>query len=635
MNANNQNAVEITKSDLDEHRESADNNLKAISWSVTPIFDENDPSAYSKQSQERNEKISLSELINGVDPSDTLPSDVQLHTLRAIRGAIQVARHISENYSERSGVPESAAGFTDQMKTVVLEKQQTASAIAAFVMAQYLLWDMRSLANTSSFLDTVNVTVDEIVLEVPKSTIRCAGFYLAKNIEREVKGDDTRLIAVVYRYAEQLRDEVLARLSSFRHLEAFEQVTYLLEGTDFSVAGFQAVDFGAATSIEFNRVNMEEIVGNADAKHFARRLVMRMLCYNINAQRNVFTELGGLAPVWMGYGKPGTGKSMLIAAVATLFKEYCDRLGIPFLFHPLPDNIIDSYQGNSAKNMVAWMKAAHDPSRIVFMPVDDAEDILEERTRQGVSEGVRAAIGVFLRYTEGAYAINRGNATIGVFTNLPEQIDAAVRSRIQGRMVIDGADSREDFLDQDYIWLEKFGDQPDFNNLILPTDYEYMAAQQQLTSMADAVQTRDEPEHKTVHDIFTDVAFRHDPLTHDFFANLYLAFMERFPAFSSRDVRNVQSAVDQRIMDFDMPEAWFETPETFCTLDYDRQREMVIDLRTENMGGLSFAQIYRQEVVRYLDNYARIADAQFDREVEARVEQYRIQDAVRRRVNVA
>ena len=35
-------------------------------------------------------------------------------------------------------------------------------------------------------------------------------------------------------------------------------------------------------------------------------------------------------------------------------------------------------------------------NKIIFAPVDDAENNLEERTRKGVSAGVRELIGVFL-----------------------------------------------------------------------------------------------------------------------------------------------------------------------------------------------------------------------------------------------
>ena len=87
-----------------------------------------------------------------------------------------------------------------------------------------------------------------------------------------------------------------------------------------------------------------------------------MLSYDFTAKKNPFQELGGFMPVFMGYGIPGTGKSMLIAAIATRLKEHCDNLDIPFLFHPMPDTLISTFQGGSAEKMVEWMKPLQDPS---------------------------------------------------------------------------------------------------------------------------------------------------------------------------------------------------------------------------------------------------------------------------------
>jgi hypothetical protein len=81
-------------------------------------------------------------------------------------------------------------------------------------------------------------------------------------------------------------------------------------------------------------------------------------------------------------------------------------------------------------------------------------------------------IGVFLRYTEGAYAVNYGNSSIGLFTNLPEMLDKAVISRVQGRFKIDGARNEKDFVDQDYLWWKKLEDtMPNFINMNNPNDY--------------------------------------------------------------------------------------------------------------------------------------------------------------------
>ena len=48
------------------------------------------------------------------------------------------------------------------------------------------------------------------------------------------------------------------------------------------------------------------------------------------------------------------------------------------------------------------------------------------------------------------------------------------------------------------------------------------------------------------------------------------------------------------------------------------------------MKGLDFSEIRRQEVVRYLDNVATIADTDFKRQVEGRVNQLNIEMEARK-----
>ena len=628
------NSMVIAEKDLRDHLSDAQSYLESARQQVA--LGGGRSIGTSLPGQKTNDSVSVLDLVTQIDTDDSLFSETQLHVLQAIRIGAQIGFCIAELYRQRSGASsfDSAHGLTDSQKAEMNEKMQTAAAITLFVAARYMIWSLFRIKEGNTFVGNIPAEFDHIDISTPRSAVMCMMYYLGKHIEKETNNSDDRLVATVLGFAEVVEEAILNRQSGLKHTEPFTEVTYTLEDSDFSVSGFELVDFAGSVSVEFNRVEMSDIVGNADAKHFARRLVQRMVCYNPTVQMNVFTKLGGLAPVWMGYGKPGTGKSMLIAAIATMLDDYCRALGLPFLFHPLPDNLIDSFQGNSAKNMVSWMKAAHDTKRVVFMPVDDAENVLEERTRQGVSEGVRAVIGVFLRYTEGAYAVHRGNASIGVFTNLPEQIDAAVRSRIQGRMLINGADTPEDFWDQDYLWFRRFSEQEGFVNLSAP-EYKYLSAQKQLASLGEAEQTSSTPQHTTVREVFDSVLGQSDPAHHTFFGQFYDAFMKRFSAFSSRDVRNIQSAVDQRIMDFDLPEEWFENPEVFHGVPFEQQEQMVLELRNANMKGLMFSEIYLQEVIRYCDNYATIADAEFDRAVVARLKEVRIRGEVERRLKAS
>jgi hypothetical protein len=608
-------SLAITRADLEAVRDDAHALIERVKR-VVPAAQRSQGTYLGGHST--TDEVGLIAIINGLCKNDPLMTEVQLHVIRTIRTGIELALHLTKQYRLRAGVATSdttAHGLSDTQRTESNEKLQTAAAIGLFVFAQYIRFAMHSHVADNSFVGNVRVTVDQLDIIRPVVALQHAIFNLGKSIEADAGDADARLSAVVNAVAEEVEEQILNRLPGFRHTEPFTSVSYQLEGTDFTLTGFAPVEQGKTGSVEFNRVQMEQIVGNADAKHIARRLAFRLLCYNVSAGRNVFQELGGLAPVFMGFGKPGTGKSMLIAAIATLLEEYAGRIGMPFLFHPLPDTLIDPYQGKSAQNMVAWMRPFSSANRIVFGPIDDAENHFKARTGKTDNEGREGVIGVLLRHTEGAYAVNRGNSMIGLFTNLPDLIDPAVLSRIQGRMLIDGAATVEDFLDQTHLWQRKFVGQDGFINLADPANYQYLSAQAKLASLADATQTCDYPAHAGVAEIFTSVERECAPTEFRFFALLFRRFMERFPGFSSRDVRNIHSAVDQRIMDFDLPEAWFEHPETFSRLPYERQHEMVLDLRNQNLRGLSFAEVLRQEVVRYLDSYVRIANTAFDREV--------------------
>ena len=137
------------------------------------------------------------------------------------------------------------------------------------------------------------------------------------------------------------------------------------------------------------------------------------------------------------------------------------------------------------------------------------------------------------------------------------------------------------------------------------------------------------PTEERVHEVYNKVEKQFKTNAHLFYANLYKNMQKVFPFFSSRDVRNIQSAVSLRLTDFDLEESWFENPEIYFKQDYDTKFGMLQELMKSNMKGLDFSEIRRQEVVRYLDNVATIADTDFKRKVDARVSQLNIETEAR------
>ncbi len=633
----------IKQSEIDMLRDEASSYLKSIQW-------EQGQRARNKDKNAKDESILLylSRANNGSSVSITsvsktilalkkrlLPDSIAIpiylnQTLFAVQEGLALGIWIKDNYYDASGLStliENKSALDTAGKREYESKMHTATAFMLFATAYNILYNLKPHASDDlSVMKQKFAGIPEVSLLSPLKGIACSLFYYDKYLGHpDIIKSDKDVINFTVVYFEALIDEIQLRKSTLEYTETIEDRTYKLENSDFAVSGWNNVFSGTAKSIEFNKVQFEQIVGNKDAKHFARRLTERLLSYDFLAKKNPFQELGGFMPVFMGYGIPGTGKSMLIAAIATRLKEHCDRLEIPFLFHPMPDTLISTFQGGSAEKMVEWMKPLQDPSKLIFAPIDDAENNLQERTAQGVSAGVKEVIGVFLRYTEGAYAVNYGNSSIGLFTNLPEMLDKAVISRVQGRFKIDGARTEHDFLDQDYLWWNQFdATMPNFVNMENPSNYNYLKDQSLAKNMGEILNVSEKPTEERVLEAFDKAAKQHKTTEHLFYACLYKEIQQLFPFFSSRDIRNIQSAISLRLTDFDLEKDWFENPEIYFQQDYDTKFKMLQELMKANMKGLNFSDIRRQEVVRYLDNVATIADTDFKRKVAARVNQLNI-----------
>lgn len=557
--------------------------------------------------------------------------------LYALQEGITMGIWLRDSYSDGSGLSslnERKSSLDGSQRREFDSKQHTATAFMIFGTAYRVLHELKPKASDDlSVIKNKFAGIPELSLLSPLKGISCVLFYYDTYLNHpEIITKDKDVIDFTVVFFEAIIAEIQLRLNSLEYTESITDRTFKLENSEFAISGWSNVFEGTAKSVEFNKIEFEQIVGNRDAKHFARRLTERLMSYDFTAKKNPFQELGGFMPVFMGYGIPGTGKSMLIAAIATRLKKHCDNLELPFLFHPMPDTLISTFQGGSAEKMVQWMKPLQDPTKLIFAPIDDAENNLQERTAQGVSAGVKEVIGVFLRYTEGAYAVNYGNSSIGLFTNLPEMLDKAVISRVQGRFKIDGARTIPDFVDQDYLWWKDLDTtMPGFVNMQNPKDYSYLSAQGLAKNLGEILNQAEKPTEERVLEIYEQSEKVHTDTEHLFYAELYKNIQKAFPFFSSRDIRNIQSAVSLRLTDFDLPDDWYENPETYFKQEYDTKFGMLQELMKGNMKGLNFSDIRRQEVVRYLDNVATIADTDFKRKVDQRVHDMNIQMEARRK----
>ncbi len=638
MNSTNTALIPIKREDLDTYKQEITGYLKHASWQADANNFKTDEIDLTflrgNKALDMNQTDELSILKNAVRISDDriLLSNSTNYALNAIREGYCLGRHIAHLYEKSSGLEQlhernrNHSIYQSELPEFH-DKQQTQAAVLVFTAANYITYILSQ--HRAEEVSAINIDfggIPEVNINRPSQALNSSLYYYAAYLERsKVVTNDLELLKLTQLYFKRLSEEILLRKDGLKHTDFFTNHHYKLEDSEFIVQGFESQTGATATSMTFNKVRMEQIIANKEAKHMFKRYAERLLCFDLKTGKNPMLELGGLPSVTMADGKPGTGKSMLIAATATILQEKCEELSIPFLFWPLPENIISTYQGGSAERAMEWFRPMHDKNKIIFAPIDDAENNLEERTRKGVSAGVRELIGVFLRNTEGAYAINNGNRLISLFTNIPDQIDKAVLSRIQSRVSIDGAKTKEDFIDQDYIWWKKYNKlMPEFVDANNPANYEFMEAQTEITSLSSLHHGAYEFVNPEVKDIYDQTLSSLDPKSHDFFGTFYANVQKKYPFFSSRDLRNIQKAVDSRIIDFDLPEIWWDELDLFFKKDYDTKLTMLRELMVQNMGQATFSDIRLREALFYIDTAVRINETGINREIEERAKEMMI-----------
>jgi hypothetical protein len=628
--ANGDSFIPILYPDLEANGEWANGVMKNATWRAQRKVRRTDGKLITdmvrpgEQFEDTVHLVQLSEELSG--GSAILRPEIN-KVLVSIRDGICIGLHLAMQYSKRSSLDvlqqrNRAGQLSEPEKAEFGAKVTTSSAVALFAAAAYVVNQLATYEQSKiSGIKVDFAGAPELSFRNPQSALQCLLWHFGRYCtpEAAVVNNNLEMVKLALLYFESVISEVHDKRDSFMHTEAFTEAAYRLEGTDFTVKGFEINRHTANVSVEFKKIDFGQIVGNRRAKHQALRTAMILCCYDVKERKNPFLEFGSFPLVEMGYGRPGTGKSLQIAATATKIQELCEKLEMPFLFWPMPAAIVSTFQGGSAERMEDWMRRLTDDDKIVYGPIDDAENNFMNRSREGVSAGVREVISVFLRNTEGASAIVRGNSSIQMFTNLPEIIDPAVLSRVQRRFPIDGAVTIEDFLDQDHLWWKRFASiDAEFVNMKNGTGYEYLANQKPLRNLAELETLPDEVyriKDRKIAEAIDRVGKKYTKTDHGFFGELFFAVRKYYPSFSSRDVRNIQSAVDSRILDFDLPHEWFEDPKLFYKRDYTCKVELLRAEVKRNMKGLSFHEIRFDETVRYLDTLAGIAQVDFERQV--------------------
>ncbi|MFZ1467600.1 MAG: ATP-binding protein [Paracoccaceae bacterium] len=586
---------------------------------AAPRFRSTVPGLAARPVASRPGGVRIAERVQGL--GDGLLSPAQAAGLNALRRALAIALAMGETFAAQSGLAE--------LKRANLEGRVPEAKRAEFgeLLQAEALVVLFTFGNATAYLIAPHVgtatveigEVEEVLTDNAPLALQGALWELDQDISA-LASDDARLISVISAFAEALMKKVAIRSENGARVSVFTAGSWKVEADGLVLSGFKPAKASKGGALVMAFKAPHEVVGNHIAKYQSMKLAKMLMAYDFERRLNPFAELGGFIFTFMGDGKPGTGKTTLIQMMAGLLDGYCKTAGYPFRYSNFSIDQIDSYQGKSGQNAKAFIDAVLDPSVIGFGTIDDIDQVAGKRGDRQSSAGQQEVTAVFMQAFAGAGTVVRGNCTFGMFSNYPENVDDALRQRAGARFLVDGPQSREDYIDILALLLGK-------NHQIPVGAHELFASQEIKKAVAAGYEGYSRPHEDGLVKVWDRVAKDIGPL--DTIAKLgaYLkAIQQADERFTGRAVKNITDAVKVRAMDFELPDEWMEDPDLFLFKGYDEKLAMIKGLTTPIT-----VEMVIQEVNRYADSEFRYADKSDEVAIENAVrDMQRMEEAKRR-----
>ncbi|TPK44172.1 ATP-binding protein [Mesorhizobium sp. B2-5-4] len=574
-------------------------------------------STVSVGSVRRTREVELSKTVGAVHPDDQLLTIPQ-HTLlfRARRGTA-IALAVSDVFAEGSDLESLQARNTraplEGEEASTFKKLLSASAyISAFSLASYLFQLIDSDGEAPN-----DIPEPDFLFDTPQDAVKS----ILAGLDKAISGstDDADLMTRARAFARVAIDGLLARKGRFDGIGPFENAHISIDADDFTLDGFDVAPGKRSKPLVMTFKTPEEVVGNHIAKYQSVKLAKMLMAYDFGRELNPFVELGGFLFTFIGDGAPGTGKTTLIQMIAGLVNGYCQVAGYPFAYENFGVDQISSYQGKSGQNCRQFINNVLNPRVIGFGTIDDIDQVAARRSDDRASAGQQEITGVLMDAFAGAATVVRGNCSFGMFSNYPENVDDALRQRAGARWLVDGPQTRDDYIDIFVLLAGK-------NHEIPLGKHELYAAQEIQRAVTEAYEEHEKPQEDGLMRVYERYMKENGaPKTMADIGTYLHLIKDAEPRFTGRAIKNVTDAIKMRAMDIELPDDWFEKPEAFMHKSYDDKKAMIEELR----GPFSMDMVM-QEINRYADSEFRYSDKSDDAAVEKLLRDARLRERAAR-----
>ncbi len=539
--------------------------------------------------------VEFEKTLTAITPGDNMLSLAQHGVLFKTRRAIAVALAVADRFAKQTALDAM------QSKNVSAPLQgeeadrfrgllEASAYVAAFTAAAYVKQMVEAGGEPTS-----DVAPPSFDFSTPQDALK--GFVACLDAAADGAPDDTVMLTRVREAAEEMIQDLLSRKGRFTGLGPFEAIHLRLDSDGFELNGFSDVPGAKVKPLVMSFKKPNEIIGNHIAKYQAMKQAKMLMAYDFDRQMNPFVDLGGFVFTFIGDGAPGTGKTILIQMIAGMINDYCQTAGYAFHYENFGVDQISSYQGKSGQNCKQFINNVINPRAIGFGTIDDIDQVAAKRSDDRASAGQQEVTAVLMESFQGATTVVRGNCCFGMFSNYPENVDDALRQRAGARWLVDGPQTRDDYIDIFVLLAGK-------NHNIPLGDHDLFEAQVIKRAVSVAYEEHSKPKEDGLMNVYDRFIEENGEFKTMEDVGTYLHMIKQVePRFTGRAIKNITDGIKMRAMDIDLPDEWFETPKAFMHKSYDEKKAMIEELR-----GPFTLDMVMQEINRYADSEFRYTD---------------------------
>lgn len=583
------------------------------------------------------ESLSLVGMAKELSGGSPVFPEVINSVLLAVRTGLAVGFFMADKYNKASGLEllfgNASINSSKALQEEFKSKQTTSSAVTAFTFAAYVVWKLGSLKKEDvSKTNVLFEGIPEFSFDGSISSVKCLLFYLCKYLDPKtgLVKDEIEFLTMTLHYFEAVIVHIKERESGLKETEVFKMAKYKMKDSDFKVEGFEIAKSSKLVMVILPPITREDVAGNEEALDFDEQQMERLFAWDIEERQNPYMAFNALPTSTIKFGPAGTGKDLTEIVKCNKGYELSAFTGLPFNPVPFP-NLVDEYQGKTAKATKELFLMVRDPRAIWLMWMNDAGKLLGKRGgKNNDAGGIGEFQSEYLKHMEGAEAYWPGGAAIDHLDNFPELIDPAMYSRMQVQLLVDGARTYGEWLKQSFLeWApmkKEFGDLIDFDESVMVVPGigvgKKIGQSQIEDNIGDLPMPKDPEIAKIIAQAFSlGLTIKNDA----FFAYVNEAVRKLHDAWTSRHERNMFKGIVFRLTNFRQPESWRKDPKVFYHKTLKEKKGMIKLEIGRNLQGKSVSRIRYEEMIKHLDTFALIANTEEQKEIAARVKEMKIQ----------